>query len=411
MVAKRKKKGVRGKARKGMHRNRPNKRGSLRFEINLPGIGKLRRSSGTTNRDLFNQYRVLIKPTLYEKPEQWPRLKDLIDGRITMQELWALHTSRQLYTKDDPKTLEPIDPTILDYLDGYRGKRAPTTRKNYRNQIENFLTVVPGTTLIKNLPVALGTTFYDYCDQHDYHRKYNLVKDILSGYLRKTFGDDHTVYKQIRKTVSFPHKRKTRTKALTVPQLWILLRDLPEPHASIAATLAFCGLHTKELWVDGIEVDTPYSVEIFGQKTEYRHRRIPKVYDVVIPEPVIKPSVTVQGFREALNKCSEAMPGLGHRTPKDLRGTFRRLCQAARIEPNRVDVYGGWNDESTVPSGYTTHVARGDQQYEEYLEEDRDAIKAEIRKQLRKAGLAVTDVLKPQEMPDEEREAYGDDLG
>jgi len=343
-----------------------NGRGTLAFDHTFGHIGRIRKASGTHDRDRFREYLTILK-RLYQDPRKWKYLEQLRDGEMKMLEIWALHLSGELWKDDDPRTLYPIHPTIQDWIHGYR-KWAPTTHANYKVQWAKFLEVVDTSRLIKDLPETLET-FYEYCQDKGYHRKFGLLHSIVSKYVNVNLGTDHELYGKIRRVEQFSRARKKETRPLTQPELFHLIARLPPPHDRIAETLACCGLHLKELWTDGIEVDTDYSIRIRGEKRTGRDRRIPKIID----EPLITPPVTREGFRQALSKYTE---DIGHRTPKDLRGTFKWLLQAAHIDPTRIDYYCGWNPQRKIGGLYSSH------DYEQFIKDDLPIIEAEINRQL-----------------------------
>ena len=353
--------------RKPPYNNRINKAGTLLIEKSFKALGttkkerQIRRASGTNNRDQFNKIMEMLDDLLGEG--KLDLLRKVRDGQL--HPITLLERYQKDEHKEDPTTLEEIGTELTDFVHTFN-KWNGTTPASYQNQTKKFLEVIDGSKLVKDLPEVLET-FYDICKAKGHEKKFNGLRNIVSKFLNEKLGEDHKLYKQVRAIEGFSRDRDKEAHPLEFLELKALAKKLPQPHRSIALTMALSGMGPKELWDDGFELDKEYSIRIMGKKRTGRDRRVPKV-DI---NPYVKPTVSREGFRKALTKYSN-----GETTPYDLRRTFTKLLEEAGILSARISQYMGWNPKRKKLGLYTETVP------EKFLKKDRQAIFLFIDKQL-----------------------------
>lgn len=342
--------------RRTVYKNRINKAGTLSFDHVYRGVGRIRRASGTNDVKLFHRYKAMLDE-LYESG-RLQILRDIKDKHISVIEVFERYRDGTLNMIPDIKAVRPIRPSVDDFIATYP-KWSDGTRTSYAYQYNNFLRVISPTTQIIDLPQALEN-YYRHCLDSDTPRKFNYLKDIISRYVRATFGKETELYRQCREVEGFSNKRRRQGRPLRPRKLFELINRLPNPYAHIACSMAFTGMGPKELYSDGWEYDSEYSIRIHGQKRDARDRRIPRILDPT------KPERRIDGLREQLKKLTE-----GKTQPYDLRRSYTLMLEASGIPQSRINSYMGWSERG-LKDLYTSH------EVEQYLKEDLELLRTHL---------------------------------
>lgn len=164
-------------------------------------------------------------------------------------------------------------------------------------------------------------------------RAFELYKNEAQAFLRTQLGEEHPIYKQVKRIPGFGKRSRERGRPLSVDEVGRLLNDLEPPAADIVWAMCATGMGVKEYWTDGFDV-LPDRIRIHGQKRRTRERDVPRFTDVAMPR------LTVKQMEYRLNGFHKDKADTGFRL-YDFRRTFARACEECGIvESNRAAYMG-----------------------------------------------------------------------
>lgn len=336
--------------------------GNLRFELTYPGLGptealcKIRRSSGTKDRKLFDRYVEMLDDLYHGRNPNHDQLRLIRDGKVSAAELYDRMKAGTLHLTPDLLTKKLAKPAIDQYLIEAVAKEtlAANTKKSYQYKVNAFFVAV-GKLTIAELPVAL-TSYRD--SQRTNKRQFQYVKDIISGFLKESLGKRHQVYKDWLDVDTLGYKRP---KEAGNPQpIYVLLKirdNLPESHQASFMAMCFSGMMPSEFfpnkWAVEQEIFQNQELQylhIYGEKTEYRNRLVPLL---------IQPQIFLTSnnwFGEVLKNATEngKLTGNQEFTPYDCRRSFELMMDNAGIPKNRQALYMG-HSPKTQTEDYGVH--------------------------------------------------------
>ena len=353
-----------------------NGRGNLPIEksagyVDGVKVGLIRVSSGTRDAKVYS--RLLDMLAALKEIGRADLLIDIKERRRRPLEVLKLYRQQRLADLPDVASAALLETALFDWLSvavKKSGERlSDRTKRSYRNNFRQLLRVtsVVGRTSasskppsIRDLPVLLAR-YRDKCVQLEHYMPFNQTKCACLAFARGTESERQYshLYRSIAKIDGLSTKRKKQRNALRIFQVRALMEILPEPHRSHVWNFVVTGMRLGEMsskW--SIEYDR---IVIPGTKTAAAVRIVPRT-GLPVRFPFAKST-----FLQKLRKASE-----GRVSPLDLRATYARLLEEAKIPESRIDAYFGHSRTRTVKAGYRT------QDVASYLVEDAKLLARQI---------------------------------
>ncbi len=333
-----------------------NNQGSFVIDRRYKAVGRIRRASGTTDKQTFSQILAMLSE-LHDSGRH-SVLKEIRDGIINPIEAYGFWRQGELDHLPSAMTLRPVTPTIPDWIDNHTV--AETTKRNYKSEISRFAAFVGEATRIQDLPSALKT-YRDYCLERGTARTFNYLRTAILSYINNNFGKSHVLWRSVRDVKTLKEEKKRQAPQLTVVEAHKLIRALPAVHGQIVRAMVLTGMHWKEVigeW--SVESDR---VTIKGTKAKGRDRFVP-----LIDSEVRKPRRASKAFRTALRRIRSDV------SPYSFRRSFAHWMEEAGVPRTRRRLYLGHGTKDV-----TDRYERGD--IERFLREDAEALRSYIKQE------------------------------
>jgi integrase len=295
------------------------------LKVKFPGVGLIRRATGTTNPKTFAAIRRMCA-VLYDAG-RLDLLEALATGRIHPMVMLERFRAGRLETLPSADVLPALVLTLQSWIDQATGSEE--TRRGRRNVLVIMQRLAP-TGTIGELPDLLRT-YRAHAAAHP--RAFNLARATLQAFLRDHLGKSHALYAALSDVPALKYRPSRRGRPFSPDQLRGLMKAMGHPHGLMAWTMATTGMGPKEYWEDGFDV-LAHGVAIHGQKRASRERVVPRVS--VTTEPQVSRGRWQIRFRQHAP---------GH-SPYDLRRTFSNLLVEAGLPANRRQHYMGHGPRS-----------------------------------------------------------------
>jgi integrase len=155
---------------------------------------------------------------------------------------------------------------------------------------------------------------------------------IVQGFVRDTLGRHHALYLAVAAIPSLSNALSPKRRAQRPEALAELLAKLPEPHRSMAWSMAVTGMGPKEYWGAWERRTGPARVHVDGTKRQGRVRDVPQWAEGLPIVPVRSRSRFVAVWKDHL------VPELGI---YDLRRSFAVWMEDSGIPRSRQKLYMG----------------------------------------------------------------------
>lgn len=323
-----------------------NGRGTLLLDRVFPGIGRIRRAAGTTDRRIFNAINRMLDEC-YAAGLTGP-LEAMRDGVLKPLIAYAAWKANGVAAIPDASALRPLKEVWAEWV----RKTPNASTKAQRRYVWSRLSAVllEDATLVA-LPGAIRKLREDLAEQAPW---FNRIQAATLAFLRDTLGKRHAAYLGVADVPGLTEV-KVRRPAPTPVQLIEIREQLPPAAAAIWWAMATTGMGPAEL--DGSWTADGVGVEIRGTKRSARHRTIPDLGGAV------RRGMGWTQFRAALDAVD--------RQPYDARRGFIHLMEEAGITRTRRRMYAG-HAAGDVTAGYETAELR------EYLASDRGLLLARL---------------------------------
>jgi hypothetical protein len=323
-----------------------NGRGTLLLDRVFPGVGRIRRAAGTTDRRVFNAINRMLDEC-YAAGLAGP-LEAIRDGVLKPLIAYGAWKASGVAGLPDASALRPLKEAWLDWV---RKTPNASTKAQRRYVWSRLETVVPDGATLLALPNAIRRLRDDLADQAPW---FNRIQAATLAFLRDELGKRHAAYLGVADVPGLTEV-KVRRPAPTPLQLIEIREQLPAAAAAIWWSMATTGMGPEEL--DGVWIADGLGVEIHGKKRSARHRVVPDLGGTMRRN---------MGW----TRCRAALKGL-KRTPYDARRGFIHLMEEAGITRTRRRMYAG-HAAGDVTAGYETADLR------EYLVADRARLLARL---------------------------------
>lgn len=308
--------------------------GTFVIDRRFKGVGRIRKSSGTSDRRTFDQINFCLT-------ELWNtgrldiliRLRDSIVAPLAVYDAFRHHQLDSLRSPDDIPHLLPggdVEKSpVIAWVTSYQ--MADTTRTAYNACLRLLLKYANATCTIGDLPRLLRKMRADYADRP---RTFNQTRSVLQAYANKTQEKHSVLWNEIRKVPTLTYKVAREGNPLGIREVWELVNKAGSLDAvKMIWTLALTGMRQREYYVNGFELDEKEDrILIHGEKNDQSERTIP----LVDPSLMGPPTMDYKTFLHVLKRLSRREV-----KPYDLRRTFARLMEEAGIIESHQMVYMG----------------------------------------------------------------------
>lgn len=300
-------------------------KGTYLLDRRFPGVGRIRRATGTTDRKMFGALNDMLS-SLWSHG-RLDVLASIRDGQVHPMEVWA--KIRELGTDGLPRVddMIPLD-TMIEWAKTFRAS------EKHRTSTQSAVRILLATTQNRTVQ-DLADVLRRYKETAR-PRMFNSVRTACQAFLRDRFGRRHRLYAAVADVPSLPY-RAGKVAPLTMEAMRTL--DLPQPLYGMAWSMVVTGMGPGEYW--GRWEASDDRIHIYGTKRAHRERIVPR-----ISEPVI-PGCTIQTFRKHFKSVTGS-------TPYALRHTFSHWLEQAGVPQSRIDLYMG-HDTRTVRQTYLWH--------------------------------------------------------
>lgn len=349
-------------------------RGTFILDRRLPGVGRLKVASGTTDAKTFKRLNGMLDALV--AAGRLDIVRAIRDRVVKPLEVWDRFRTSDLDRLPSPETIRPLWPQprageaeAPGAWEAWRlGLPAGKHRDTIANTAAQLRKLSGAAASVGDLPDLLRR-YRAACERADTPRAFNLARSHVQAFLRDALGRSHHLYRQVQDLKTLTVHREEGAPFPLAELLAFLPKlageagkrgaVLPAAPACAAAAraMALTGMGPKEYW-GRWEILDAGRLRIHGTKRKGRLRTIPLI------EPIARPVVHPKTFELAVARVSG-----GRRSPYDFRRTFAHLMEQAGIPRARRQLYLG-HGARDVTDLYERH------EVDAYLAADRESLRA-----------------------------------
>jgi integrase len=365
------------------------KRGTFVFDRRIPGVGRFRSHSGTTDELLFAEYNKLITDLLNLSPCRVDIIEAIRDKRVSPAAVLDAFRNQRLHTLELSASAAAIMADLVEswklWVESTPNDKTAAARKGAFKAISAFLP--KRNPALSDLPVALRAYRLSMVPRRQ-PAMFNRVRAAVSAYLRDHVGVEDSAYISTVKIATMKERRYKRPAP--TPEQALVIRSMLEPEYAAIWWAMYCtGMGPEELW--GAWTNERDHVYIGGTKREARKRQVPLLG--AIARPTMHPRTFTDYFSAAVESKFDI-------EPYDARRGFRYLMSDSGVERVRIKQYMGHEVDRDVTDGY------GKSQIAYHLKADAAAMQVRLDTALAKIASGV-EIQMPAPKPSEEEVASG----
>jgi integrase len=334
-------------------------RGTLIIQRTLPGFGRIRKASGTTNKDEFESivnYLFQLAETGRHEP-----LQHIVDGTLTPLEVWQSQAKGMLVIPSHKTDI--LDISVEQWLTYHDVK--PKTLKGYKSLWKAFRKGVPTGVHISTLPDFLRA----YKAKKKAHpRMFNVTRNMFRAYAKATQGKYSDLYRAVESITPYVERPKQRGAPSPVG-VWELEKARKDSWLTFKG-LYLTGMGLKEWNATLVEEDDHYLIQ--GSKMERvdsrRTRKVPKIVEGL-------PSLPPRQEKALRHQIKKVNPDI---QIYDARRGYARLLFESGVPEIRIEAYMG-HQSASMTRKYAASAPDG------FLVADAQA----VRKYLKSQGISV----------------------
>jgi integrase len=345
-----------------------NDRGTFVLDVRVPGVGRIKRASGTSDKKTYKRLREMLD-TLQARG-RLDLLVALREGVITPLQLWDAYRSEDLDRLPTAETIAPLwTPNATGAVDRWLAAWSKSEHhlRATTSSFAQLRKLAPdGKARVGDLP-ALLKKYRAACERAETGVSFNRARSHVQAFLRDTLGRGHRLWRQSAdlQLLSTDRREGRPLSVAALDALCAKLAEVAPAHAAIARGMAGAGMGPGEFWgrwaVQG--AGETLCVRIHGTKREGRDRTVPYVW------PLERPDRHPRTFLDTLATVSG-----GAVQPYDLRRTFAHWCEEAGIPRTRRKLYLG-HAAGDVTDLYERH------EIDAYLARDGELLRAYVARQ------------------------------
>jgi len=346
-------------------------RGSFVIDRVVPGVGRIKRASGTTDRATYKRL-VSMVDTLKAKG-RLDLLEGMRDGLVTPLQLWGAFRRGDLDRLPSAETVAPLwSKDDRGAVDRWLAAWTKSThhRRATASSFAQLRKLATADACVGDLS-ALLKRYRVQCERAGFGTSFNNARSHAQAFLRDTVGRSHRLWRDCANLQRLPVTRR-EGRPLSVAAFDALcdqLTGVGSAHADIVRGMAGTGMGPGEFW--GRWEDKGAFLRVHGAKREGRNRLVPKLW------PVSRPARHPRTFADTLG-CVTG----GTTEPYDLRRTFAHWLEEAGVPRTRRKLYIG-HGAGDVTDLYERH------EVDAFLVRDGELLKAYVAAERVKATQAA----------------------
>lgn len=325
--------------------NRSNGRGTLRLDVQIPGVGRIAKASGLTDRSAFKRLNDLVANLL--GAGRLDILRAVKDGAITPMQLYDV--SRRIGNEKSFLRITVANfyrlNKALKWWEDHLAKEdrgSDKHRKNQLNGVRRVIAMAPpakqARLLVIDLP-ELARRYRKQCLEKKAKSEWAHTKTYLRTFIRDRAGPSSPVLGDLEE---IPALARSTEEVNRRPQdyrnLVPFLNTVDPRVASTLLTMALTGMGLEEFFENGCKVTEEKGyryITVYGRKRKGRLRAVPFVaepYDL---------RWGLSTFRRHFTEAMEKLPVDQQFAPYDMRRTYAVALTSSGVDEVRHDPYLG----------------------------------------------------------------------
>lgn len=346
--------------------------GTFAFDRVIPGVGRFRCASGTTDKRVFKQMDAMLD-ALYGQG-RLDLLAAMKSRKVPMMQVYSAYRLGDLESLPTVEQLIPLVGALKAFAENYdcsdKHRQTLWTLHNYAEKHAASDAKVPALPdVLKALRVIVKPTMF------------NRLRAAALAFVRSHYGKRSKLWLGVAQVETLKVTPTVIKHPATVAEMLELCerlpttmnrdnKDIPVDMAGMAWTLATTGMRTEVEYFDEEWAVKSGFLEIGTGKKDKAIRRVP-----LIREPVA-PQCAVKVFREAIKAATD-----GQMTPYDFRRTYVNWLEAAGIQRTRRKLYLG-HGAIDITGQYEWHEVKA------FLAEDAEKVKGWLDAEIAAANAA-----------------------
>ncbi len=314
--------------------HRDHGRGSLVIDRRFPGVGRIKRASGTTDRSVFKSLNGMLD-CLYNMGRV-DLLRAIQRGKLRVFDVWATFRLGHWNELPDVHGLKPLRETWTEWVD-----QEEVTDRYKKDRLRCLKRLQVNDHTLADVPELL-MAYKFACQRRGHATVFRQTKSIAQAFLRDKLGRNHALYERVTDIRPLKVRGKRKGNPQT-PDQARAVREALGKHGDTWWAMCCTGLMPDELWGGKWRVGPNY-IHITGTKREARDRKVPRI--CTPSKPKVKHPAS---FNAALTRATN-----GTVQPYDGRRTFSHWLEEARIQKTRRSMYMG-HAAKTVTELYERH--------------------------------------------------------
>jgi integrase len=307
------------------------------------------------------------------------RLLALLNGEVTLQQLYEMKERGTLLNPRDDTTLHQLEATLMAWAENY-SQWTEKTRKDHLAHLATLFQRVPPTTgaAVTELPMMM-VKYRMLCEKAGTARTFNKVRTIINRFLRVSYGRTSPTYIQAVEVEKLRETPKRKTQPLSPARIDKLCAHLPPEVAAMVWTMTLTGAGWNEYGTleDNGRIKNP-RIAIKGTKMDHKDGRRDRIVPRVRPPA---PRVgTERAFQKILKATGERLK-LGLVLPYSFRKCYANWCAESGIPQWRVEMYMGH-----IPKSQTSKYQATDEIWR-FVRDDAKRLREWVDKEKTKKGL------------------------
>ncbi len=331
-----------------MMAHRDGTRGTFVIDKRFPGVGRIKRASGTNDPKMLNTLNQMLDALW--RMGRADLLLAIQARRLHPMVVWSRFRDGNLDMLPDENSLVGLKGVAEEWV-----QTLDCTAKHRTSLRGSFKALrISASATLADLPRLLKSYRFAAL-RSEQRRAFNMARTACQGLLRDTMGKRHALYGEVADVPKL--REEPREGNPQSPEEAREIRLALGQHGETWWSMCCTGMRPKEYWSGRWRVGPNY-VQVAGTKTRASKRKVPRIF---VPTP---PSTeTPNGFAQALRKVRTDVQ------PYDARKTFAAWMEEVGILRSRRRQYLGHSVGDVTEIYERVELAR-------FLEEDANRLVA-----------------------------------